>query len=317
MPKTRSERYELYRKLKTDGPKSFKPQKLIVAPNTEIEVLVDASDMHHDYHYVELKDGVHSGRIGYLASKALLECDSMVARVGMSNVATTGAKYGGRGVPKGDEYQTSFVARGRGLHFALPFQGKEGCAHCGATVDRHTIDESEDARRLARLVLDDLAGLNNRIGGAFMIGVLQVLGPKNSTRLAVSDGFPADRSKDLQTIARTRGLMLIDRNDVNDWDRLRDCTGNTIRDVGDAKIDIKRMYRDYLQCAGPKLIQSVLHAYQTDEIDLQATFFMSEIWFNRRDDHANYQHGEAAESCGKCAILIPRMLCGYKPKVRR
>ena len=44
---------------------------------------------------------------------------------------------------------------------------------------------------------------------------------------------------------------------------------------------------------------------------------MSEIWYDKGPAHANYQHGKPAESCGKCAIMIPRMLCGYKPKVRR
>ncbi len=69
----------------------------------------------------------------------------------------------------------------------------------------------------------------------------------------------------------------------------------------------------YLVCAGPKLVQHVLQAYQTDEINFKGKLYMSEIWYETRDRHENYGNLATAESCPKCAIMIPRMLCGYKP----
>jgi hypothetical protein len=315
MPKTRAEKYELFHDVKISGSTSYDPQ-VTLAPTTEVEIVnEDVAFFKSSYHYVEVKDGVYAGRLGYLPKHALLECDVLQARVGLAKVATTGQRYGGSGAPKGDTKGTSFVAGGKGLTFELPFQGKEGCPHCGRSADQHTIDESYEARRAAVSVLQALEGHRNRIGGEFMIGVLKTVGTKKGRSiLAVSDGFPKDRYADLETIAQNLGLRLIDRSEMSSWGPLRDCTGKAITDLGVARISIQNSKADYLQCAGPKLLQYLLHTYQTDDIDLRDTLFMSEIWYSRRDDHANYQHGQPAASCGKCAVVIPRMLCGYRPK---
>ena len=115
-------------------------------------------------------------------------------------------------------------------------------------------------------------------------------------------------------MAKDLKLRLITRSDVNEWEYLRDFTGKTITEVGKARINIKNMHRDFLQCAGPKLLQHVLHGYQTDEISFSGKLFLSEVWYDPRNAHDTYGNASTAESCGKCAILVPRMLCGYKPK---
>jgi hypothetical protein len=322
MAKTRAEKYELYEDISVKGSKSFSPA-IILNPNTEVEIVQkDAGFYQKSYHFVAVEEGPHKDKAGYVPAFALLECDVLQSKVGLATVATTGVTYGGRGVPKGDTVQSSFLAHGHGLHFELPFKGKEGCPYCGGVAASHTMEESQEARNLAREVHAAIRGWKNNVGGQFMIGVLKVLGEKSRTLLAVSDGFTGAREspttkdplENLETVADTLKLRLITRSEVKDWEYLRDFTGKKITEVGEAKINIKNMHRDFLQCAGPKLLQYVLHSYQTDEVKFQGKLFLSEIWYEPRNVHDTYGDASTAESCGKCAILIPRMLCGYKPK---
>ena len=315
MPKTRAEKFQLYKDINITGSTPFAPAK-ILDPNTEVEILQEEAGFYQtSYSYVEVMDGPHAKAFGYLPIFALLACDVLQSQVGLSTVKTTGVTYGGSGVPKGETVQTSFVARGHGLHFTLPFKGKEGCRYCGGTAESHTMEESQEAKRLALAVHTAIAGWRNNVGGQFMIGVLQVVtAERQRTLLAVSDGFPQPREDDLENVADDLRLRFIKRSDVNDWKYLRDFTGKTISRIGATGIDIKNMYRDYLQCAGPKLLQYLLHSYQTDEIRFHGKLYLSEVWYEPRNIHEHYGNERTAESCSKCAILIPRMLCGYTPK---
>lgn len=336
MPKTRAERYELYEEVGINGPTSFNPQ-CILQPNTDVDIVqegaawskgswtvkvkkkdkeeeieVGTRGRRIDYHFVEVEQGPAKGKFGYLPRFSMLDCDLMQAKVGLASVPTTGQTYGAGGVPKGDDHQASFVAKGHGLYFQLPFKGKEACPYCGGTVINHSMDESKDAKTAATAVYDALRGLRNQIGGGFMIGVLKVVGGKGGSYLAVSNGYRKDREPDLEKIANQLKLTFVDSDEVNAWDYLRDFTGNKITEIGDARVNIKNMYRDFLNCAGPRLLQRVLHSFQGEEVTFQGTLFLSEVWFQPGGGHDNYGDRGTAESCEKCAIMIPRMLCGYK-----
>ena len=320
MPKTKGEKYELFEKVSIQGSESFDP-KQVLAPNTEVDILQeDAAFCKQEYSYVEVMDGVHKGSFGYVVQFALLECDVLQSKVGLKSVATTGVKYGGGGTPKGDTRGTGFGVGKMELNFELPFSGKEGCPYCGGTIDKHQVEESKEAKALAEAVHQGIrtSASPPPSGTKFMIGILIVEGAKGKKLLAVSNGFPKDKSYNdtLAAVAKTNGLNLIEPSDVQQWDKLRDFTGKSIGTLGSGKekVNIKNVKDEFLVCAGPKLIQQVLQCYQSDEINFTGKLYMSEIWYEQKDKHANYGDKGTAESCPKCAVMIPRMLCGYKPK---
>jgi hypothetical protein len=313
MPKTKAEKFELYRDVDIKGSTAFAPAA-VLEPNTEIDVLDDVTnyfDKKSTYIYVEVMDGAHRGKFGFLPKFSILACDVLEARAGLSRVSTTGVKYGGSGTPKGDTGQTGFTVRGHDLDFQLPFQGKEGCSYCGSTIDTHTIEESSEVKELAQAVHASIANWAKRPAQT-MIGVLRAVSTRNSTIMAVS-GFNKDFEADLEREASRLRMKFVTSDEAKDWGYLRDFSGKTITEVGSEKINIKNMYQEFLICAGPKLLQCLLHSYQTEEIKFKGKLFMSEIWYKPSDTHQNYGNAATAESCPKCAILIPRMLCGYKP----
>ncbi|MGA7339865.1 MAG: hypothetical protein WBE72_19535 [Terracidiphilus sp.] len=258
MPKTRAEKYEIYEEVSIKGSTSFSPVKTL-APNTEIDLISeDASFFKQSYHYVEVKDGPHTNTFGYLPAFSLLDCDVLQSKVGLNTVSTTGVKYGGGGSPKGDTVSTGFTAHGHDLNFDLPFNGKEGCPYCGSTLDCHTMEESEEAKRLAQQVHGAIAGLpapppgnSTPQASKFMIGVLITAGSKKGSKLlAVSNGFPKASEGALETAAGRLGLNLITRSEVDDWENLRDFTGKPIKSIGDKKVEIKNMKADFLRLCG-------------------------------------------------------------------
>jgi hypothetical protein len=322
MPKTKAEKYELYKDVTIQGPTSFNPVK-ILAPNTEVRILVDESRISQDsYNRVDVMDGVHFGSTGFVPKFALLECDVHQSRAGLATVETTGVTYGAGGTPKGKTDQVEFsTGRGRtALYFALPFKGKKGCPECGNSADQHTIEESAEAKRLALAVHTAIGAWANNVAGGFMIGVLKVEGGKNQSRLAVSSGFKEAREKDLLTVAEPLGLNLVQLEDVRSWEDLHDFRGEKITELGGEKISIKKRKTDgdtysiFLQCAGPKLLQAVVQPYLSKGFRFEGKLFMSEVWYESGVSHANYADASSAQSCEKCAVMIPRMLCGYKGK---
>jgi len=43
--------------------------------------------------------------------------------------------------------------------------------------------------------------------------------------------------------------------------------------------------------------------------------FMTEVWCQQTNTNPNYSDAHTTESCAKCRVMVPRMLCGYKGKV--
>jgi len=312
--KTKAEKYELFKDVHITGSSSFAPSA-ILAPNTEVDI-IDADtnyfDKNNTYIYVEVMDGTHKEKIGFLPKFSILACDAVESNVGLSKVTTTGVKYGGRGTPKGDTSQTSFVANGHELHFQLPFKGKEGCSYCGGTIESHTIEESTEVKNLALAVHGAISGWAKK-PSQVMIGVLRVVDSRGTRNLLAVSGFNKDFDDSYEKEARKQNVRFISSQEAKEWDYLRDFKGQKISEVGSQKINIKNMYEEFLMCAGPKLLQGVLQAYQTDDINFKGRLFMSEIWYKPSDSHQNYGNAATAESCPKCSVVIPRMLCGYKP----
>jgi hypothetical protein len=313
MPKTKAEKFEIYQDVHITGSTPFAPAA-VLEPNTEVDILDDVEnyfDKKNTYIFVEVMDGVHKSKCGFLPKFSVLACDVLETRSGGRSVATTGVKYGGSGTPKGDTGRTGFSVRGHDLDFQLPFQGKEGCSYCGGTIDNHSILESKAAKDTALAVHASIAGWTKR-PPQIMIGVLCVESKnKTSTLLAVS-GSNKDIEADLEREATRLRAHFVDSDEIQNWDYLRDFTGKKITEVGSEKINIKNLYSEFLICAGPKLIQSVLQSYQTEEIEFKGKLFLSEVWYKPSNSHQNYGNAATAESCPKCSIVIPRMLCGYK-----
>lgn len=319
MPKTKAEKYELFKDVSVKGSTSFAPA-VTLDPNTEIDIIDDVNnyfDKKTTYIYVEVKDGVHRDTFGFLPKFSILACDVLESSAGGRSLATTGVKYGGSGTPKGDTGSTGFNVGGHDLNFQLPFQGKDGCSYCGGTIDHHTIEESREVKELAQRVHTSIVNWNpvlpKKKPPQVMIGVLRVEGGKKRSTYLATSGSSKDLEDFLETQASTWNLHYVDSNEIKQWEYLRDFTGKRITEVGSEKINIKNVYSDFLICAGPKVIQSVLQSYTSDEISFKGKLFMSEIWYKPSNTHQNYGNAETAESCPKCAIMVPRMLCGYKP----
>ncbi len=338
MPKTRAERFELYMYAGAEGTEQYNPS-IVLDPATQIEISPEGEyfSSRISYVWVDVKSGPHSGEAGYLPKTAILDCDLVSARVGLTEVGLTGTCYGASGnIPKSrgktnrhEQGSADFIANGTGFSLKLPFDGKGACQYCLGTADQHKIYESEKAKELALSVHEYLRNPASRpggapaavVGGEFMIGVLE--SPKSdrtSRYLAVSNGFkPGNlnvQDNILSAAADRYGLRLITREEVKAWDYLRDFRGKTITEVGEEKINVKNMFREFLNCAGPKLLQQVVQSYQSDTIEFKGTLFLSEVWYSGGNAHDSYADRESAESCDRCAVMVPRMLCGYKNRIK-
>jgi hypothetical protein len=323
VPKIRGFKFEIYQDAGPSGLSSFAPSKF-VQPGDDVDIIEGADTAYHrlPYVFVEVKSGVSRDTFGYLPKDALTEADVAQTFIGERNVTLTGTTYGaytdvanpGRHKSRGDRERIELTVGNKNLRFEQCFSGSESCEHCGSTADRHRIFESTDTKNAALAIHSTLR--TNGVGGQFMFGVLEVQGGSKVSRYGAPSSSLYSNTGNFQQFenaCKQAHVTAIDSNDVSGWDDLLDCRGEKIKIVGKEKISIKNMKSDFLICAAPKLIQRAVQVWQGNAF--QGTMFMTEVWYQQTNTNPNYSDAHTTESCGKCRVMVPRMLCGYKGKV--
>ncbi|MBK9169318.1 MAG: hypothetical protein IPM24_17900 [Bryobacterales bacterium] len=322
MPKIRGFKFELYEDAGPNGLESFVPQKF-VQPGDDVAIIEGADTAYHrlPYVFVEVLSGLARDAFGFLPKDALTEAEVVQTSVGLRDVTLTGTTYGaytdvanpGRHGSRRERERIDLVIGSKNLRFEQCFSGSETCEHCGNTADRHRIYESMDTKQAALAIHGAMRTLG--VGGQFMFGVLEVQGNRVRRYGAPSSSLYSNKAnfKQFETACGQLGINPVDPGDPAGWDNLLDCRGKAIDLVGKEKISIRNMKTEFLVCAAPKLIQRAIQVWQANAF--QGTMFMTEVWYQQSNTNANYADAHTTESCAKCRVMVPRMLCGYKGKV--
>ncbi len=304
---------------------SFNPQ-VILGPMTKVDILTtDVKYSRMNIVYVEVLEGPHAKTIGLLPKAAVHQC--LVRQVdgptiegsnGTRTVKLTGVKYGATGyVADPDEAENEFEQGqislgGKGLMFELPMVRDRVCPSCGGARGDHKILEADVTRQKALALHGALR--NPPAGAAFnqqrMLGVIMYnLKGEWRTRAAISGQQTPPAF--IQACDRLK-LPYVD-DDEYDMTDLIDMSGQKIGKEWGKEL------AGQLTCAAPKLVQFVAHFYrgkgEEKSFYRKHPIFMTEVWYNGSNAgaaHAIYPDSQTIDSCDKCRLTIPRMLCGYE-----
>ena len=177
------------------------------------------------------------------------------------------------------------------------------CPRSGRDRGDHKLLETTQA---TDLVLEFHAHFrSNGVGGAFMMGVLTAMTPgrkdraTTSTWFAMSDAAPKVAEQAAKNFCTQKGITLVRRKNVDE--------GRFLNFGGEEINHPEVPLAEALGCAAPKLLQYVLQKSAR-----QPLLFLSEIWYKAGTAHALDSDAATVDSCDRCRLAIPPMLCGYK-----
>lgn len=133
-----------------------------------------------------------------------------------------------------------------------------------------------------------------------MIGVLI----RNKERyLALSQGASTTQTQLARAYCNNNNIRSVETANLEE----------PLKDVNGGDIDVAKLKLSYdaaLICAGPKLLQYVNQRSKGKSNEI----YLSEVWYSSTDTHGKYKSQGTIDSCDRCRIVVPRMLCGYKNK---
>lgn len=297
-------------------------------PNTKVEVVADtamyASGLPYLWCFVQ--SGAYDATSGYIPRHGVFS--GYVSKiVGREGQQFTGVKYGaykaGAGASRAqdrEDVDTIALARtgGGGSQYLTPsaahalpgnpkIEYKEllmansaTCPRCGGDRGDHKLLETVAAKNIALAIHNNFRTLAAPVGGAFMMGVLMggVRGKRGNvtekTWFAMSDAAPGSAVTAANTYCTANAIRFVKSTDLD---------GNLVDFYGDT---IDRVDPGALGCAGPKLVQFALQ-----NPPFPKTLFLSEIWYKAGAPHELYADASTIDSCDRCRVAIPPMLCGH------
>ena len=230
----------------------------------------------------------------------------------------TGVKYGAYKVSEHassaetleDFSSVSIPGKKKGTYNYLELMSAKDatCPYCGGDRGDHKILETKAARDLAVQcwqVLRQPPVQTGRqpgppTGGEVMIGVLI----RNKERyLALSQGASTTQTQLARAYCNNNNIRSVETANLEE----------PLKDVNGGDIDVAKLKLSYdaaLICAGPKLLQYVNQRSKGKSNEI----YLSEVWYSSTDTHGKYKSQGTIDSCDRCRIVVPRMLCGYKNK---
>ncbi|MGR2681400.1 hypothetical protein [Chromobacterium haemolyticum] len=304
---------------------SFIPEKSLNSM-TKVELIYETALIHFGIPYIWARviEGNDIGVTGYIPRFGVHTC--YIQQIpGSHNVDFTGVKYGSysrssdasiakeksdiysigikdnstikisdyKKMSERDINKTSFV----NLEMA-----KKMCPYCLGQNSDHKILETATARSVALKVHSHLR--QNQCGQSFMIGVLEHYSNSKKPSLYCSISKSGEDTTRIQNLTRVfckaNEIKYVTADKIEQ--KLQNLNGDEIKNEHFTSESI-------LQCAAPKLIQYITQRklYNTND-----NIYLSEIWYQQANSHNLHNDTGSIDSCNRCRIIIPRMLCGFK-----